>query len=358
MIPAMRMLFMGSVPTLRWSETRALGEQEQPFARAARDLGYEASRRGHSFILSADHIASVDYHVMAGIQAYCDEHPGQSVDVHVNRSEGSRALFADRNPSIRVTQSLHTELDAELKGTASLVPNLAALDASDVAILIGGRTTARLIGSVGADRDGRVIAIPSFGGAASELYEKLKYTYRARLGPQHQGLAALNSIWDESSAGLILDLAEAFCAEPPAIPAHTYFLSYRWDDSAQADHVELLLLRNGRKVLRDEGVFDAGENLSEAIKAMIGESDTYIALHSSAFDRSDFCPGELAYATRRQRNGDKPRRVVMLAVESYDPNDIPIEHAARLWKPGVERAERELAIRQLIEQEPRTDVVL
>ncbi len=85
---------------------------------------------------------------------------------------------------------------------------------------------------------------------------------------------------------------------------------------------------------------------------MIGAADTYIGLHSPEFDKSDFCKGELSYATRRMSNGEKPSRVILIAIESYDPNDIPIEGGGRLYKPGIERPERDLAIRQIIESEP------
>ncbi len=56
----MKIFFMGSIPTYKWSEDRELSEQELPFARAARDLGYEAAKRGHALIVNDDHPASVD----------------------------------------------------------------------------------------------------------------------------------------------------------------------------------------------------------------------------------------------------------------------------------------------------------
>ena len=345
----MQILFMGRIPTYRWDDDRPLSDQEQPFVRAGHDLGYEAARRGHTLILSDDHISAVDTHAMEGVVDFVKDHPGTTVDVVVNRTEGSDMVFADLPPEISIRRHFHTEVDREIHGTGSLIPNLASLDTSDAAILIGGGRTTRLIGSIGADRDAKIVAIPSFGGASQEVYEKLKYTYKA-FGKEHPGLTALNSVWADTSAGHIIDLAEAMLEEPH-VEKHSYFMSYRWANVTQADHVEALLLRSGRTVLRDESMFRAGENLSDTIKSMIGAADTYLALHSSGFDKSDFCRGELGYAVRRNSNGERPHRVVMLAIESYDPNDIPIEHGDRLWKPGVERFERDLAIRQLIEQE-------
>ncbi len=41
-----------------------------------------------------------------------------------------------------------------------------------------------------------------------------------------------------------------------------------------------------------------------------------------------------------------------VALDTYDSQDLPMQHQANLWKPGKERTERDLAIRQLLEQEP------
>lgn len=350
----MKIFVVGSIPTFKWSEDRKLSEQEMPFVKCARDIGYEAALRGHTVIVSDDHRAGADAYAIAGVEAYLAEHPDQTADVVINRSEGAPPAFGDLSQSVHVERNFHTEIGEGIKGTGSLIPNLASLDMGDVMIVIGGGVTTQIVGSIGADRDAMVIAIPPFGGSAAGLYEKLKYTYKAAVGRDHPGLSALNSVWHDTSAAGIIDMAEAMSGTTQTATPHSYFLSYRWENSAEADHVEALLRRNGRMVLRDETVFDAGVNLSDTIKSMISSSDTYIALHSSGFDNSDYCPGELSYATRQMRNGEKPNRVILLAIESYDPNDIPIEAGGRLWKPGVERSERDLSVRQVIESEPDT----
>jgi hypothetical protein len=347
----MRIVFMGAIPTYGWGETRELSEQEAPFVRAAHDLGYEAARRGHTVMLGDDHRASVDAGVMAGITTYLAEDPGHRAEVVINRTEGSRDIYPDLGDQVTVRRRFHPELDLEHGGSWSLIPNLAALDTADVAIMAGGRTTTRLMGNIGADR-GEVVAIPSFGGAAFELYGRLRYAYRAKVSEDHPGIAALNAIWSASSAPSILDLAEVLGGATTATVPHSYFMSYTWSSSSIADHVEALLLRNGRRVLRDESMFAAGADLSGSVKSMIAEADTYIALYNEAFANSSWCPGELAFATERKRRGEKPHRVVCLALDTYDPQDLPMQHLANLWKPGKERSERDLAIRKLLEQEP------
>ena len=348
----MRVVFMGAIPTYNWNEERELSEQEEPFVKAAHDLGYTAAERGHTVVLGDDHRASADWWVMDGIKAFVAENPDQRVDVLVNRAEGSRKIFGDAPGQITIRRKFHTEVDRALGGSWSLIPNLAALDAADVAIMIGGGTTTRLMGNIAADRGEGVVAIPSFGGSAFELYGRLKYTYRAKVGEDHPGFAALNSIWSDTSASAIMDFAEVLCDNTPAEPPHSYFMSYTWTTSAIADHVETLLLRHGRRVLRDETMFAAGEDLTGSVKTLISEADTYIALYNKEFTASSWCPGELAFATERKRRGMKPSRIVCLAVDTYDPLDLPTQHVGNLWKPGKERAERDLAVRQLLEQEP------
>ena len=342
---------MGAIPTYGWEETREVSEQEAPFSRAAHDLGYEAARRGHTVMLGDDHRASVDAGVMDGIETFLAEDPDHRAEVVLNRTEGSRAIFTDLSSQVTIRRRFHPELEFDQQGSWSLIPNLAALDGAHVAIMVGGRTTTRLMGNIAADR-GEVVAIPSFGGAAFELYGRLRYAYRAKVSEDHPGIAALNGIWSETSASNIIDLAEVLGGASTSPAPHSYFMSYTWTSSAIADHVEALLLRNGRRVLRDESMFTAGENLSGSVKSMIAQADTYIALYNEAFANSSWCPGELAYATERKRRGEKPSRVVCLALDTYDPIDLPTQHMANLWKPGKERTERDLAIRQLLEQEP------
>ena len=346
----MRIVFMGAIPTYGWDEERELSEQEAPFARAAHDLGYEAAARGHTVMLGDDHRASADAGVMEGIKAYVAEDPTRRAEVVVNRTEGSRPIFTDVPDQVTVRQRFHPELELEHGGSWSLIPNLAALDGADVAVMVGGRTTTRLMGNIAADR-GEVVAIPSFGGAAFELYGRMRYAYRAKVSEDHPGLAALSAIWSDTSAASILDLAEVLGGASTTPAPHSYFMSYTWTTSEVADHVEALLLRNGRRVLRDESMFGAGEDLSGSGKSMSNQADPYSALYNEAFRTSSWCPGELAYATERKRRGEKPRRVVCLAVDTYDPQDLPIPEQSNLWKPGKERFERDLAIRQLLEQE-------
>ncbi len=172
----MKILFMGSIPTFERTETRELTEAEQPFARACEQMGYAAAARQHTILISDNHPSSADYHVLNGILKFIAEAPERTAQLLVNRPQGSELVF-DRLPqSVVVSYRFHPDVERVWHGT--LIPNLAALEACDVMITLGGRLTVKLMGHLAADRERPVLAIPSFGGRSSEIFESLKFTYR------------------------------------------------------------------------------------------------------------------------------------------------------------------------------------
>ncbi|MBD3306832.1 TIR domain-containing protein, partial [candidate division KSB3 bacterium] len=131
---------------------------------------------------------------------------------------------------------------------------------------------------------------------------------------------------------------------------HTYFLSYSWKNSEAADHLELALSRQQRPVLRDETSIAAGGRVSTSVEQMIQQADTFVALWSAHYAQSDWCPNELAYARNRQASGQKPSRIVLIAL---DQTDVPIRFIDTLRLDGQERGQRELAVQRLVQQEAR-----
>ena len=134
---------------------------------------------------------------------------------------------------------------------------------------------------------------------------------------------------------------------------HSYFLSYVWENNEFADHVEVLLYRFRRAVNRDEPIFAAGVDLSDVVKSCIDESDTFIGLYNERYKRSTWCPQELAYARGRQAKGLKPTRVVLLMLDDTEP---PIQFTNLLRQGGLDRPQRELSIRKLVEEEHDADM--
>ena len=129
---------------------------------------------------------------------------------------------------------------------------------------------------------------------------------------------------------------------------HTYFLSYSWKSSSEADHLELVLSRQQRTVLRDETNIEAGGRVSTSVESMIQQADTFVALWNEHYAHSDWCPNELEYARTRQARGEKPSRIVLITL---DQTEVPIRFIDSLRLNGQDRGQRELAIQRLIKEE-------
>ncbi len=346
-IRTMKLLFMGSIPTYDRDDVRDVIEQESPFVRACKDMGYVAASRGHTVMVADNHVSSADLYVAQGVAKFAVENPEKNLQIEINRPERSQLTHADLPKNVGVRRFFHSAMEDSKHGTG-LLPNLAALDACDMMITIGGKLTVRLMGNIAADRDKGFLAIPAFGGSSAELYERLKYTYRTALKDRPQDLAVIHSVWLPDSAEKIIDLAEALSNQDTVTQRHSYFISYTWDESALADHVEVLLQRNERSVNRDESIFQAGVDLEDVVKSLIQQSDTFVALWSERFRKSTWCPNELAYAMDRQAKGLKPERVVLLTM---DDTEVPIRSTGKLRLRGDDREKRELSVKRLIEEE-------
>lgn len=344
----MKILFMGSIPTYQHGESREVSNQEMSFVRACEDMGYGAASRGHILVLGDDHIACADIHVANGAKRFATENPDQEVKIQLNRSEGSALVFDELPRNVSVQRHFHHEDESTTLTSGSLIPNLAALETSDILVILGGKLSAKLIGNIAADKDKPVLAIPSFGGSASSLFERLKYVYRNVLRDRYQDLSVLQTVWGEDSAGHIIDLCEVLGTNENVATPHGYFLSYNWDDSSYADHVEVLLHRKGRRVNRDEGIFGAGSDLTDVVRSLINDSDTFVALWSTNFKNSSWCPQELEYARQRRHKGEKPTRVIVLKIDDEEP---PITTTNNIQIDGKSRELRELGVSKLIEQE-------
>jgi hypothetical protein len=342
----MKMIVMGSVPTYEREETRDLSDQEKPFAAACREIGYEAARCGHTILASDDHPASADFHVIQGLTQYANESPGHKASIQVHRAEGSGLIYDSLPVQVTVTRKFHPDFGHAWRGT--LIPNLAALESGDVLVLIGGGMTVKLMGQIAADKERPVLAIPSFGGTSVEMFESLKWIHRGRLGDRFNDLVMLKSTWSAGFAERVIGLAADLTSHETVIPPHSYFISYKWEDSGVADHIEVLLCRKKRVVHRDESIFNAGIDLSDGVKSLINESDTFIGLWNANYKDSSWCPQELEYALNRQHQGLKPSRVVLLMLDETEP---PIRFVNRLRQDARDRTQRELSVRKLVEQE-------
>jgi hypothetical protein len=146
--------------------------------------------------------------------------------VLVNRVEGSELIFDRLSANVKVTRRFHPDIGHVLHGT--LIPNLDALNISDVLVTLGGRLTVKIMGQLAADKEKPVLSIPSFGGTSVEIYESLKFINRGllKVKDRFQDLLLLKCLWRDEFAEMAIDLAEALARrdQPTATP-HSYFIS-------------------------------------------------------------------------------------------------------------------------------------
>ena len=117
----MKLLFMGSIPTFERTESRELSDQERPFARACEQMGYVATSRQHTILISDNHPGIADYHVMNGILKYIGEVPDRVAQIQVSRPEGSELVF-DRLPAnVRISYRFHPDVEHVWHGTLILI---------------------------------------------------------------------------------------------------------------------------------------------------------------------------------------------------------------------------------------------
>jgi hypothetical protein len=341
----MRLLFIGSLPDHIPGTNQQILPEHHPLLEAASELGFAAALRGHTILVGSESPRTIDFYVMQGVLKACSEKPDQEFFVEIHRPEGTAAPYQSVPENLTISRiGYQQDSKPEFQW---MVTHVLALDACDVCIVIGGGSSTRVIGYIAAERQKALLTVASFGGSAKLLWEKLKFVYKNHFGSSPAG-DWLISEWSNRHANEIIGLAETFGRQKIQALPHTYFISYSWNDTAIADHVEVMLQRYDRIVLRDEKSIGAGQMLSEAVTTMINESDTFLAIYSKNFQESSWCPNELEYAKNRSLEHHKPERIILLTVDSTAP---PLRFTDALRTSGANRPERELSIRKLLESE-------
>jgi hypothetical protein len=336
-----RILFKGSV--------RFSGADAPAIQSAAEALGYAAAAGAHTILLGSESKNTIDLYAERGVERFCRAFPNRTAKIEIHRPDDDKVPFREltlRNLELvrRSYRSVVGKRDTQ--DMSWIVAHVGALDESDVLILIGGASGTELSGRVAIERRWTVLPVASFGGAAQRLFETATIDLR-RQAEIASKLHFLKSPWrDDSAAGLVGLVEQLVLRDAP----HAYFMSYSHPDSIAADRIELLLLRQGRSVLRDERDVAPGMALDEWITTRIAMASTFLAVHSAAYARSDYCRGELALAHELKRDGQKPRRIVALRL---DDQLLPPLLAGLAWLPAADRAAQDAAVRQLIDHEAR-----
>ncbi len=214
-----------------------------------RNLGTPLYLEANTILIGSESPRTIDFYVMQGVRRACEEKPECEFFVEVHRPEGTTAPYTSVPKNLKLSRiGYEQDSRAEFRW---MVAHVLALDSCDLCIAIGGGTSTRVIGYIAAERQKPILAIASFGGSAKILWEKLKFVYKNHFRNDSAG-DCLSTDWSAQHATQIIGLAETFGGQKaPEVP-HTYFISYSWKDTALADHVEVILHRFNRIVLREE----------------------------------------------------------------------------------------------------------
>ncbi len=341
----MRILFVGSIPDHIPRAKQPLTPAHEPFFAACGELGSAAAAHGHRILVGSSSQRTADYHICQGVFAYCRQNPAQHVHIERHYPDDERPEYEGVPGNLHFLDfSHHADSSSPHKW---IVAHARAVDVADVVVLIGGGVSTRIVGHLSADRGKPVIAVSCFGGSADTVFHTMKYRYLAK--PECAAhVPCLTGTWNSNAAaGHIMELASALGPTSQAAP-HRYFISYNWSDCSVADHIETLLRRDNRPVLRDEASVSAGARLSKAVEALIEESDTFIALWSAHYESSSWCPHELESALNLQHRQKRPSRIVLLSLDQTAP---PLRITDNLRCDGSSRSARELAVMKLIQRE-------
>ncbi|MBF0150597.1 MAG: toll/interleukin-1 receptor domain-containing protein [Magnetococcales bacterium] len=211
---------------------------------------------------------------------------------------------------------------------------------------MAGATSTRLVCHLAMDKGKPIIPIPCFGGASEDLFEFFRYRY-AKIKVDDKPVVALLGSWRNGTDEQVVKIAEILFKKHQTQSSHTYFISYSWKDCVSADHIETLLRREHRPILRDEADIQAGEPISNRVHALIEVCDTFIALWSSQYSQSQWCTAELEYAAKLLHT-KKIKRVILL---NLDNHPLSLLQANQLSEPATTRRDRELAILKMTRDE-------
>jgi hypothetical protein len=197
----MKVLVVGSMRHLDENDSK-----RAHFIAACRALGGAISRSRHELVVGSDRTTTADRYVVEGaikdsgvrrVWVYRPESDatpfqGDAIPFQKERSESDRKIKF---------------IDEVMKGpwAAGRIPQVLGADA---VIIIGGGSGTAQVGYISPPLERPVLAIPSFGGAAEELWPTLEPFYK-KVGPSlRERLGDLRVEWQPKNADLALDMLQ------------------------------------------------------------------------------------------------------------------------------------------------------
>lgn len=136
--------------------------------------------------------------------------------------------------------------------------------------------------------------------------------------------------------------------ETPEETPELYFLSYAHRNRIKADQIEIHLLRQHRRVWRDETDLRAGRKLLSNLYHGIEDAHVFVCVLTGAYVQSRYCMAELERAVRRELETGRPRVVILKADRKCEIPHIAADH---VWIDVDTEAKLALAIARLLGQQ-------
>jgi hypothetical protein len=338
-----KLFFIGSLADHKPGTNQEPTEEAKKMFEAAQQLGYEVASRGYTIMVGSDSKNTIDYYIVQGVISFCDHNPNKIVKLEIHRPKDGKRPYQNVHPNVQIKYK-HYDLSEDNHYTW-IVTHVRMLDNCDAVIALGGGESTRLIGNLVVDR-GRtpIIAIPTFGGAAKDIYIRLEYHYKSIIG-NDELVEKFATDWGSSHASAYITISELLIdLSKKLAPPKVFFISYSSKDITSADHVELHLMRKGQRVLRDESGLRTSDQLRDAIESLISQSDVFILLWSENYRQSNWCHYELDFAKQMARQKGHAFKIILITL---DQTEVPIEFRERLYHKGNTRKERALALDQV-----------
>jgi TIR domain len=134
----------------------------------------------------------------------------------------------------------------------------------------------------------------------------------------------------------------------PEEKSELYFLSYAHRNRIMVDQIEIHLLRQHRRVWRDETDLRAGRKLLSNLYHEIEDAHVFACVLTGAYVQSRYCMTELERAVHRELETGRPRVVILKADRKCEIPRIATDH---VWIDVDTEAKLALAIARLLGQQ-------
>ena len=176
------------------------GAYREQFTAACRQIG-ERLAADHELLIGSYRENTVGPHVSRGVNAYGEKLARKRVLTVTS--------YQPKEENEQEPEGLENVVfDPVTNDGPWSVALLPALDAADVVIALGGGENTRALGVSAAALGKPIVAVPSFGGAAKEIWDQNVDAYQTYYGVAAQEARALERPWSEETLAAVLSVAD------------------------------------------------------------------------------------------------------------------------------------------------------